>query len=116
MKLLDVKRDNLYLYIHTTDGPRKQSLKWHGVDQLEAKCRAAIGKEIVHSTSGKWDPNVWFQDISVIDDPSSSVPPKELDIPTHIDLTKRRAEIHRIDQGKIRNKITKISGQITDII
>lgn len=64
MKLLDVSRDQKYLYIHTNEGTRKQSLNWRGVDQLEKKCRSLIGHEIIHSTSGAWDSNVWFQDVT----------------------------------------------------
>lgn len=64
MKLLDVSRDQKYLYIHTDEGARKQSLSWDGVDQLEMKCRSLIGQEISCSTSGAWNKNVWFQDVS----------------------------------------------------
>jgi superfamily I DNA/RNA helicase len=64
MKLFDVSRDQKYLYIHTDEGTRKQSLNWRGVDQLEKKCRSLVGHEIIHSTSGGWDSNVWFQDVT----------------------------------------------------
>lgn len=75
MKLLDVSRDQKYLYIHTDDGTRKQSLNWRGVDQLEKKCRSLIGHEIIHSTSGAWDSNVWFQDVTANNAPQDIVPP-----------------------------------------
>jgi hypothetical protein len=65
LKLLNVSRDQKYLYIHTDEGIRKQSLNWRGVDQLENKCRSLIGYEIIHSTSGDWDSNVWFQDVTL---------------------------------------------------
>ena len=67
MKLLDVSKDNRYLYIHTDDGRRQQSLRWSGVAELEQACRAAIGKNIATSTWGEWDPTVWFQSIKVLD-------------------------------------------------
>ncbi len=63
MKLLNVSRDQKYLYIQTDEGTRKQSLNWRGVDQLEKKCRSLIGHEIIHTTSGAWDKDVWFQDV-----------------------------------------------------
>ncbi len=75
MKLLNVSRDQKYLYIHTDDGIRKQSLNWRGVDQLEKKCRSLIGHEIIHSTSGDWDSNVWFQDVTVINAEQNIAPP-----------------------------------------
>ena len=75
MKLLDVSRDQKYLYIHTDDGTRKQSLNWRGVDQLEKKCRSLIGHEIFHSTSGAWDGNVWFQDVTPNNSEQNLVPP-----------------------------------------
>lgn len=71
MKLLNVSRDQRYLYIHTDEGDRKQSLSWRGVEQLEKKCRSLIGQEIRHSTSGSWDKDVWFQDVIPV------LPPKE---------------------------------------
>jgi superfamily I DNA/RNA helicase len=63
LKLLNVSRDQKYLYIQTDEGTRKQSLNWRGVDQLEKKCRSLIGHEIIHTTSGAWDKDVWFQDV-----------------------------------------------------
>jgi superfamily I DNA/RNA helicase len=63
LKLLNVSRDQKYLYIQTDEGIRKQSLNWRGVDQLEKKCRSLIGHEIIHTTSGAWDKDVWFQDV-----------------------------------------------------
>ena len=63
MKLLRVWRDHRYLYIDTDEGTRQQSLRWSGVRALEEKCEALIGREIIHSTWGDWDPNVWFQDV-----------------------------------------------------
>lgn len=75
MKLLHVSRDLKYLYIHTDEGIRKQSLAWRGVDQLEKKCRSLIGQEIIHSTSGTWDSNVWFQDVTPNKAAQNVVPP-----------------------------------------
>ncbi|WP_168921902.1 UvrD-helicase domain-containing protein [Polaromonas vacuolata] len=65
MKLINVSRDQKYLYIQTDEGSRKQSLNWRGVDQLEKKCRSLIGHEIIHTTSGAWDKDVWFQDVTL---------------------------------------------------
>lgn len=72
MKLIDVSKDLRYLYIHTDEGTRKQSLAWRGVDQLEQKCRSLIGQEIRHATSGSWDKEVWFQDVMSVK-PASAV-------------------------------------------
>ena len=66
MKLLAVRKDSKYLYIDTDQGKRQQSLKWSGVDALEAKCRSLINCEITHTTSGTWDPNTWFQDVTKV--------------------------------------------------
>lgn len=66
MKLLDVTKDCRYLYIETDEGTRQQSLSWRGVDALEIKCRSLINQEITYSTSGNWDPKVWFQDVNAV--------------------------------------------------
>lgn len=74
VKLLNVSRDQRYLYIHTDEGDRKQSLSWRGVEQLEKKCRSLIGQEIRHSTSGSWDKDVWFQDVTPVQPPKNEPP------------------------------------------
>lgn len=74
MKLLNVTRDEKYLYIHTDEGVRKQSLTWRGVAQLEMKCRSLVNQEIIHTTSGTWDKNVWFQDVTLIKPAQNIVP------------------------------------------
>ena len=74
MKLLNVSRDQKYLYIHTDQGDRKQSLSWTGVLQLEEKCRSLIGQKILHSTSGQWDKDVWFQDVSPLETTDNEQP------------------------------------------
>lgn len=66
MKLLAVKKDASYLYIVTDEGTRQQSLRWKGVRELEDKCRALVGQEITHTTSGTWSPDKWFQDVSPV--------------------------------------------------
>ena len=66
MKLLDVTKDDRYLYIITDEGTRQQSLSWRGVEALERKCRSLINQDITYSTAGSWDSNVWFQDINAI--------------------------------------------------
>lgn len=73
MKLLNVSRDHKYLYIHTDEGDRKQSLSWRGVDQLEKKCQSLIGKEIRHSTSGTWDKEIWFQDVTLVNPETNEI-------------------------------------------
>jgi hypothetical protein len=73
MKLIDVSKDLRYLYIHTDEGTRKQSLAWRGVEQLEQKCRSLIGQEIRHATSGSWDKEVWFQDVMSVKPASAAV-------------------------------------------
>ncbi len=55
MKLIDVSKDQKYLYIHTDEGNRQQSLTWRGIESLERKCRSLIGSEITHTTFGNWD-------------------------------------------------------------
>jgi len=67
LKILNVTKDNSYLYIETDEGFRKQSLKWRGIDALEAKCISLIGREVTHSTWGDWNPEVWFQDVTPVD-------------------------------------------------
>ena len=72
MKILNVSKDNAYLYIETDEGFRKQSLTWRGVDALEAKCISLIGREVTHSTWGDWNPEVWFQDVTPVDQVSTN--------------------------------------------
>jgi superfamily I DNA/RNA helicase len=67
MKLLDVERKDGYLWLITSDGSRKQSLRWHGVERLERKARALIGKEIATTVAGTWDPRVWFADLNNVE-------------------------------------------------
>lgn len=75
VKLLNVSRDQRYLYIHTDEGDRKQSLSWRGVEQLERKCLSLIGQEIRHSTSGSWDKDVWFQNVTPVITPQNEPAP-----------------------------------------
>jgi len=89
MKLLDVTNDGRYLYIHTDEGTRRQSLNWSGVAELEKQCREAIGQTIITSTWGDWDPSVWFQSIKVVSletvtntEPSPSLDNIDSSIPT----------------------------------
>ncbi|MDB9923901.1 UvrD-helicase domain-containing protein [Planktomarina sp.] len=85
MKILKVKKDERYLYIETNQGTLKQSLKWRGIKTLEEKCNSLIGFEVTHTTLGDWDPNIWFQDVHLVEEeiiskkiaslrPSESVP------------------------------------------
>jgi hypothetical protein len=60
MKLLGVYRENGYLIIKTDIGFRRQSLDWDGVDNLQKKAERLVGKDIVTTATGDWDPNVWF--------------------------------------------------------
>ena len=41
-----------------------QSLRWQGVELLEQKARGLIGKEILTTVAGTWDPGVWFADLN----------------------------------------------------
>jgi AAA domain len=84
VKLLNVSQDEKYLYIHTDKGIRKQSLTWRGVDQLEMKCRSLIGHEIIHTTSGTWDKDVWFQDVTP-NKAEQKVAPKDSDSSRSLD-------------------------------
>lgn len=70
MKLLKVTKENGYLHILTDQGVRKQSLNWSGVDALEKKARSLVDHDVVITTSGNWDPTVWFATIDK--DPVSS--------------------------------------------
>lgn len=63
MKLLKVTKENGYLHILTDQGVRKQSLNWSGVDALEKKARSLVDHDVVITTSGNWDPTVWFATI-----------------------------------------------------
>lgn len=66
MKLNDVTVEGGYLVIHTDEGVRRQSMKWRGVDQLRKKALSLVGKNIRTTTSGTWDPSIWFATIDAI--------------------------------------------------
>jgi len=84
MKLNDVTVEGGYLVIHTDDGMRRQSMKWRGVEQLRAKALSLVGKNIRTTTSGSWDPSIWFATIEAVRAASpctnSPVPEVGLDI------------------------------------
>jgi hypothetical protein len=63
MRLLKVTKGDGYLKIWTDQGVRKQSLNWSGVDRLEHKARSLVDLDVVITTSGSWDPSVWFATI-----------------------------------------------------
>lgn len=72
MKLLDVSKSDLFLFIHTDEGVRKIMLTWRGIEAIEKKCRSLIGKEIRHSTYGSNDPKIWFDNVYELDESINS--------------------------------------------
>ena len=70
MRLLSFERKDGCLVIHTDEGDRKVMLSWRGIQNIEAKCNAYIGKQIRHTTYGSFDPKIWFSDIFLIDEDS----------------------------------------------
>jgi hypothetical protein len=71
VKLIDVTVEGRYLVIHTDEGPRRQSMKWRGVEQLREKALCLKGKNVRTTTSGTWDPLTWF---ATIEEAVSAVP------------------------------------------
>jgi len=69
MKLLDVYLADGCLVLKTDRGLRRRTLDWHGGDWLKQKARGLIGKDIITTTLGGWDPEVWF---ATVDEAPSS--------------------------------------------
>ena len=84
MKLNGVTVESGYLVIHTNDGIRRQSMKWRGVEQLRAKALSLVGKNIRTTTSGTWDPSIWF---ATIDEVRSAPPSTHLPGPAVVPET-----------------------------
>lgn len=64
MKLLGYKSTDKYFILETNNGERKISLKWRNIEEIKAKTKLLLNENIVLSTWGDWDNNIWFQDIN----------------------------------------------------
>ena len=85
MRLLRISRKNGCLVIHTDQGDRKVMLTWRDIATIEEKCQKFIGKKIRHKTYGNYDPQVWFSDIFLDEQDTSSTTINNLNqIPTNL--------------------------------
>jgi superfamily I DNA/RNA helicase len=73
MRLISFYHENGCLVIHTDKGDRKVMLTWRGIAAIEEKCKKFIGKKIRHTTYGNYDPEIWFSDIFLDEQDTSSL-------------------------------------------
>ena len=71
MKLLDVYVAEGCLILKTDRGFRRRTLGWPGGDWLREKAKSLIGKDVVTTTLGGSDPEVWF---ATVDEAPTSHP------------------------------------------
>ena len=77
MKLLNVTAGDGYLSIHTDQGIRRRVIGENDQDWMAVRQQAVglIGKDVITTSRGGWDPLVWFwtiQEAPVFDDATSN--------------------------------------------